>query len=210
MINYQRKNPGFSLVEVLVATSILLLIIVGPMTMIVRMNNSDRLSSEYSVATSMAQEGVEIATAARDYRYLVYFNQLIYGGGVPTYQPWQNLLVDSGFSACMTTSGCRMEMGNDATTGNIIVAACNDADPDSCRLYKRTSMGSERSYFTHTTLGSDQRTPFVRKIYFHRTPATGKVQSIRVESVVTWRTGSLISGQSVKATSYLYNTYDTN
>jgi len=65
MIFNLNKQAGFSLVETLVSISILLLVIVGPMTITSRTAKSATFASEQVQAFFLAQEGVELAQKAR-------------------------------------------------------------------------------------------------------------------------------------------------
>ena len=47
-------------------------------------------------------------------------------------------------------------------------------------------------------------TLFSRKIYLTN---TGDLRGVRVRSVVSWRTGSLVAEQKVEVETYLYNIY---
>ena len=59
MIYLQDKQKGFSLVETLVAISILLIVIVGPMTISMSTAKSSSFASEQVQAFFLAQEGLE-------------------------------------------------------------------------------------------------------------------------------------------------------
>jgi type II secretory pathway pseudopilin PulG len=56
---------GFSLVETLVATSILLLVVVGPLAISSRTAKSSTFATEQLTAYLLAQEGLELAEKAR-------------------------------------------------------------------------------------------------------------------------------------------------
>ncbi|MCA9355357.1 prepilin-type N-terminal cleavage/methylation domain-containing protein, partial [Candidatus Kaiserbacteria bacterium] len=63
---FRSQQEGFSLVETLVAITILLIVVVGPMKIIISASNSTSFSGEQVVAFFLAQEGAEIAQKARD------------------------------------------------------------------------------------------------------------------------------------------------
>lgn len=233
--NKNKENKGFSLVEVLVATSILLITIVGPMGLVNRINNTDRFSNENATATFLAQEGVELSQAARDYRMLMFFDNVFNDGGstdpancnMAVLCPWRSFLAvnlepgrptNSPFVNCVVggpngSNGCSIDIRGTSAPGphTLTVAACG-ANGAGCEMYERNSFNNgNRTMYSHSS-GASSLSPFTRVIRFHPTYSTGanpKLISLRVESTVTWRTGSLVSSQEVKANSYLFNVYDT-
>ena len=62
---------GFTLVETLVAITIIALAIVGPLYAVQQSLNSSRIARDVLIASSLAQEGVEYVRAVRDGNYLV-------------------------------------------------------------------------------------------------------------------------------------------
>lgn len=61
---------GFTLVETLVAITVILTAIVGPLYAVQQSLNISRSAREQLIATSLAQEGVEYVRAMRDSNYL--------------------------------------------------------------------------------------------------------------------------------------------
>lgn len=190
MMLYQNKQSGFSLVETLVAISVLLIVVVGPMTISMQTAKSTSFASEQVQAFFLAQEGLEMAQKGRDDLLLQFF-----AGSIT--DPWARFTNPSGvYQHCFSGAGCGLEWG--ATDGAL-------ATPVSCStvtncLLRRDDVG--RSWFTHNSASSNQ-TLFTRRIYF-----VEDGEGVSVRSVVTWRTGSLVSEQSVVTDTYLYNIYD--
>ena len=89
MIFYQQKQSGFSLVETLVAISILLIVIVGPMTISMQSAKSSSFASEQVQAFFLAQEGLELAEKARDDLLL---RSELFDGNPPSYLSWGTFL----------------------------------------------------------------------------------------------------------------------
>ena len=201
MILYPQKNRGFSLVEVLVAITILLLVIVGPMQIIARSINSTNFATEQVNAWFLAQEGLELAQKGRDDLVLQNFKFQINPPGEDA--PMTRFL--SQYAACFNTAGC----GLNVEDGKSLPSAVNCNLIDDCRLYLTTSANNDRSSYQRFTLGNTASL-YTRVIKMERIPAFGKVREIRVNSIVTWRTGSLISSQTVEAVTYLFNVYDTD
>lgn len=197
MIFYQQQQTGFSLVETLVAISILLIVIVGPMTISMQSAKSASFASEQVQAFFLAQEGLELAEKARDDLSL---SSTLFGGSEAT--PWAKFAKPSGdYSACLSmTTGCGLSWNriNAANLDNVI----DCTTPSNCLLYR--SDAEVRSRFSHNSTGAVE-TPFTRRIYFDNS-ING---AVHVKSVVTWRTGSLVAEQKVEVDTYLYNIYDT-
>jgi prepilin-type N-terminal cleavage/methylation domain-containing protein len=204
MIQTTSTQSGFSLVEVLVSITILLLVITGPFQIISRSINSTNFATEQVNAWFLAQEGLELVQRGRDGRVLLNFRLQISPslGGIT--DPMARFLSD--YAACISTDGCGLVIGY-GTTGPVSVVSC--ADRNDCRLY--INSGTDRASYQHSSVGNTI-TPFTRVITMEVTrvggPATN-VREIKVTSTVTWRTGSLISSQEVTAETYLFNIYDT-
>ncbi|HMO77930.1 MAG TPA: type II secretion system protein [Candidatus Paceibacterota bacterium] len=203
MMFYQQKESGFSLVETLVAISILLIVIVGPMTISMQSAKSASFASEQVQAFFLAQEGLELAQKARDELLL---NSNLFGGTETS--PWGKFSTASApnpYHLCHSSFvGCGLIWNN--TTPQNLAPAVDCTIPANCRLHLRnTDQPSVRSHFSHTVTDSTP-TPFTRRIYFEST-STG--EAVKVRSVVTWRTGSIVAEQKVEVDTYLYNIYDT-
>lgn len=185
MIFYQNKQNGFSLVETLVAISILLIVIVGPMTITMSTAKSSTFASEQIQAFFLAQEGLELVQKLRDDLLLEGLNT-----GTDTWNTF------TSYTQCYSASGCGF--GWSETEGELIPpVSC--ATSSNCLIY-RSEDG--RGVFTHTAAGNIA-TPFTRRIYLEVDGA-----GVKVVSVVTWRTGSIVSEQQVEVDTYLYNIYE--
>ena len=198
MIFYQQKQSGFSLVETLVAISILLIVIVGPMTISMQSAKSSSFASEQVQAFFLAQEGLELAEKARD--------DLSLAGapfGSSEASPWGKFSTNSGpYGDCLDKNkGCGLSWDSSNAANLAPVVDCTD--PTDCRLYLKNSIQVDRSRFSYDKSNATQ-TPFTRRIYF---TADGDV--VHVRSLVTWRTGSLVAEQKVEVDTYLYNIYGT-
>ncbi len=199
---YQQSTRGFTLVEMLVAVSVLLIVIVGPMTITARIAKSATFATEQVQAFFLAQEGIELAQKGRDDLLLRNFLPPVHASYLTN--PWTLFTNTSGtYQHCYSASGCGLEW-DDATSG-VLETIANCATSGACRLNLDTT--AERSKYTHRAVGT--QTLFTRQIYFTPTPATNP-NAVRVRSVVTWRTGSIVAEQRVEVESYLYNIYATN
>jgi len=201
MIFYQQKQSGFSLVETLVAISILLIVIVGPMTISMQSAKSASFASEQVQAFFLAQEGLELAQKARDDLSLA---GTLFGG--PETEPWDKFYESTSpgiYLTCHITTGCGLSWSASPSSDLATVVNCAD-NPDSCKLHLKDSDQNERSRFSHND-DSTTPTPFTRKVYFDNST----IGTVHVRSVVTWRTGSLVAEQKVEVDTYLYNIYGT-
>ncbi|MES2748860.1 MAG: prepilin-type N-terminal cleavage/methylation domain-containing protein [Patescibacteria group bacterium] len=203
MTLHKISQSGFSLVEVLVAITILLLVIVGPMQIISRSINSTNFATEQVNAWFLAQEGLELAQKGRDDLVLGDFKDILSGG---TAEPAPFTTFESRYAFCFSSNGCGLSVGNGVSTP-ISVVSCGVLS--NCRLYTTTSSNTDRSTYQHSVSGNTI-SPFTRVIKMERTPASGNIREVKVTSTITWRTGSLIDSQSVEAVTYLFNVYDTN
>ena len=78
MIKNNSKQSGFSLIETLVSISILLIVIVGPMSISNNSAKGSSFSNEQVTAFFLAQEGAELAQKGRD--------DLVIKGFLPVYR----------------------------------------------------------------------------------------------------------------------------
>ena len=130
------SQQGFSLVETLVAITVLLVAIVGPMTIAARGLQSAFYAREQVIAFSLAQEGLELIRALRDENAL---------GG----RAWH-----SGFSVCDNPHGC----GLDARGSS----ARNCQSRSNCALnYDAGALSGARGFYTYA---AGDATPFTRVI----------------------------------------------
>ena len=195
MITYQPQR-GFSLVETLVAISILLIVIVGPMTISVTASRSTSFASEQVIAFFLAQEGAEIAQKARDDLLLDVFA----GNSSNAWAAFTDSSSSGVYDFCFNATGCGLELATDATGSIPAPVDCDSGN--NCTLYLDTSSGDVRSRYTYDASGNEA-TAYQRQIIFENVDAN----QVRVVSRVFWRSGSIRDIQSVEVETYLYNVY---
>jgi len=195
MITYQNNHSeGFSLIEMLVAVSILLLVIVGPMTITSRAAKSASFATEQVQATFLAQEGFEMVQKIRDDLLLTFLN-------TDAGTPWATFTTGAAYQSCFTVSGCGLEWNS--TGSAIITPVISCSTPANCLLHYEAT--ASRSRFKHSAINSVP-TPYTRTI---KLTVVGGGSAVQVLSTVSWRTGSLVASQKVEVENYLYNIYDT-
>jgi prepilin-type N-terminal cleavage/methylation domain-containing protein len=196
------NNRAFSLIEVLVAITILLLVAVTPMAIVTRANNSTSFANEQMIAFFLAQEGLELVEKGRNDLYLQYYqNQINGSGGVTNPMTLFSRTTSTGpFSGCYHARGCGLIF--DGT--NISNFICNTTNSN-CRIYKN---GNRYVQASSQPEGSSV-TPYTRVVKMRSVMDGSKLREVEVVSTVTWRTGSLIAGQRVELVTYLTNIYDT-
>ena len=194
---YLKKQGGFSLVEMLVSISILLLVVTGPMTVTSRTAKSATFATEQVQAFFLAQEGLEIAQKLRDDLLLINFAS----PGV-AWTAFTNTGAGGAYQLCFNPvgnpPGCPLEWAAGGNTVASPVVSCSTITD--CRLYLKNT--PDRSLYTHSITAST--TSFTRQIKFSK---TSDDKGVKVVSSVTWRTGSLVAEQRVEVETYLYNIY---
>lgn len=197
------NERGFTLVEVLVAITLLLMVIVGPMKILATANHSSSFATEQITAWFLAQEGLELAQHGRDNYLLQYFNKLNGGNGSTVADPW-NQFKTGTYASCFTATGCGLVALRNGTTE---VTDCSDSTK-TCKLYLDTKPNNSvvRSNYQHDPTGAEL-TPYTRVVTMQQ---VGSKPYIAATSTVTWRSGSLIAGQKVETATYLFNIYETD
>lgn len=185
-------QKGFTLIETLVAISILLLSILGPMTFAAQGIQNTYYAKDQIVAFYLAQEGIELIRATRD-------NNALQSG--PSNGPvggWLDNIV--GGTGCDTANGCGVEAENPDT-----FFSCGSAPYESCRLYYDesgiSSPTSQRGIYEISGVGGIATT-FVRRIQVVNVSA----QEYDVVSTVSWQTARL--SKTITVRSKIFDQYD--
>jgi prepilin-type N-terminal cleavage/methylation domain-containing protein len=193
---------GFSLIETLIAITILMLVIVAPMTITTQTAKSSSFASEQVTAFFLAQEGVELVQKARDDLQLRYFLPTNDSDYLAT--PWSTFKNNTnGPLAGCFSNPCGIEIKNHTTNSLNDIAAplsCPDPNIERCQLYRSES--NQRSRFTHVANGAEI-TPYTRTITLERIG----LDEVKVISRVAWRTGSLKEDQVVEVQGRVFNIY---
>ncbi len=179
---------GFTMVETLVAISILLVVIIGPMTIAQKGIQNAYFARDQLTAVFLAQEAIEAVRVKRDAQALYVYDQLI-DEESPSDATWDWLGV---LPVCTTEADeeCRFN----PTTG--ILERCAD---DTCKL--RVDGNGVYSYVGG--IGTNLSI-FTRKVYIENIGA----DSVRIRVVVKWNATALGGTEKeVELQTWLYNRY---
>ena len=179
----RRVNPrrGFTLVETLVAITILLVAIVGPMTIAARGLQGAFYAREPDTAFWLAQEGIELIREWRDENVLSGVNWL------------------SGTNLCGGSQGCGLDARNTPR-----VHCSNPHIESTCRLKDEGAVSGSRGFYNYA---GGTPTQFTRHIWV--TPVSGaEDQEADVKVTVTWQSGLFATPKTVTVQSRIFNQYD--
>ncbi len=184
-LNYQKQKKGFTLVETLVAITVLLLVIIGPMTVAQKGIQNAYYANEQIVGVFLAQEAIESVRALRDEEALNAYQDYIVGN--PGAETWDWIPVECLSEDCAFVP--------DSVTP---IIPCTDTDVGSCEIWKNVDTGS----YTHVS--GDADTPFTRTIRLEEFP--GGIAEVTVN--VTWN-AKIFGGtdRSVQLQTWLYDHY---
>lgn len=197
-----QSQSGYSLVEVLVSISVLLIAIVGPMTIAAQGIKSATFSLEQNTAFFLAQEGIEAMFVIRNNYGLGDVQD-----GIQSFNPdtsW-NWIADvlNGTGPCSITSNgdsCSFGIDFDDSTieNNITTSSCSAGNEANCLLY--IDEAGIRGVFTHDSTGTASQ--FTRII----TVTRADTYAVVVTSLVTWES-KVFGGatQSVTLTSFIFD-----
>jgi len=191
-------ESGFSLVETLVAITILLLVIVGPMSISSSVSRSTSYSSDQVIASFLAQEGAELVQKARDDLQLQY-----YTGEVST--PWDDFVStdsSSRYSDCFESDGCGLYLINSSDQ----LADTIDCAGSRCRLFFRGQSNTDS--YTHRQGSGSTVTPYTRVIKLSHPSSGSEDREVEVISRVSWQPENQRRVQTVEVKTYLFNVYE--
>ena len=174
------------MVEVLIAISVLLIAIVGPLTIASKGLQNASFAKEQNTAFFLAQEGLEAVVRMRNDQGLRHFRN----NSVDPWA-WVDRFANRG---CTNGDPCRV---NIAPGGNIDIRSCDGNNACDIKLYSGTDPG-----YRHGSGGA--ATKYRREIYIH-----DNGRRVRVLSVVTWDDSGPLD-ERVELEMYLYNIHDRN
>lgn len=179
-------TKGYSLVEVMVAITILMLSIVGPMVIAAKSYQSAQYARQQTTAFFLAQEGITAANTLRN------------NGGVDAYtdasvDPW-DWSSDAALDPCFEADGCNIDFRDATLLDNIV--DCTTAD--ACTLLFDAE--ASRAAFQHV---SGTPSPYTRVITFELVSA----EEVLVTSRVSWNAQLLGGSQEIVLSTSLFNLF---
>lgn len=203
-------QSGYSLVEALVAISVLLIAIVGPMTIAAQGIKSSQFALEQNTAFFLAQEGIEAIFAIRNDYAVADVDDGFEAANDNSWE-WIDDVIKQPSGPCppgqlSNPGGCKfgVDFSSPDVASNLTSNQCGDAEtlPADCRLYL-----NELNPPTVYRLSGAPASPYYRVITLTETSGN----SIEVKSTVTWEShvfGGAV--QTVQLTTYLFDSnYET-
>lgn len=179
MISTPRQRRGFTLIEALVAISIITIAAAGPLYGAAQALKVAQNSRNQLTAAHLAQEGLEYIRKIRDNNFLA-----VYATANSIYA-WSNF--KTAVAACLVSAGgCQIDP---------VVSSLGSCPAGVCqKLYKKSLSGA--TYYSLDTSGTI--TPFTRKIEITYV----STDYVKVVSTVTWEFHGL---NTIKVVDYLTN-----
>ncbi len=172
---YRKKNEGFTLVEAMIAVTILVLSIAGPLFTANRALVAAEIARDELTASYLAQEGVEYVRAMRDDTYLSAYQA---GGSGASAAAWTDFLTGSsaGSVTPCRTAVCTLDPARSMGAGSGF--ALEPCPGGTCSpLYLVNNIYTEQG-----GLSGAEVTPFTRTIQVSDISAN----EVRVVSQVSW------------------------
>lgn len=205
-MKFHTNKNGYSLVEVLVAITILMLAIVGPLTIAARGLQSSQFAKDQTTAFLLAQEGIEAFVAIRNQEII----SGVKNGDLSIVWDWVDkpsldpcFINDSVTFISDGDVGCNVDF-HDATLsdGNSIADCSNLSD---CLLdYDETPNIRAPFHLNDGTTDNDSK--YTRVITLENVDD----KELKITSTVSWA-ASVYGGttEDVELTSYIYKLYET-
>ena len=167
-ISQQKQQKGFTIIETLVAVTILMISITGPLVIASKGLTGAILAHDQATAAYLGQDAVEYVKNERD------FNEIQLASGSSGTSSWLQ-----GFSTCSSASKCSVDTinGNPFVYANNGITGCSGA---TCVLY----LGAN-GYAPGSTNGT--ATKFSRDFYLKNTSANETTLVVEV----TWLNGTV-------------------
>ncbi len=194
------QTAGFTMVETLVAISILLVVIIGPMTIAQKGIQNAYFSRDQLTAVFLAQEAIEAIREKRDERGLYVYDKLAQEDDTSD-ETWDWISDQTSIdSICFAPEGDEDRVGKecifDPSTGNF--ESCTSSENNDCSRLRVRDNG------TYTYEGGIGTNPslFTRKVYI---TDNGSSASVRV--VVAWNATALGREKTVELQTWVYDRY---
>lgn len=194
--NNKNKESGFTLIETLVAITILVIAIIGPMEIASKSLFSAFYARDEITAYYLAQEGIEYVRNARDTLFLTDFNNKNLEGD--WLRGLDNCIADEN-----STTGCYLDTTIPFSPDDFLASACPVESDGGCPFLK---FDEDTGVYDYSS-GVDSK--FKRNIVLVYKPhgeAPLDKEEVIVISNVTWSTGSFFkTNRSFVLSERLYN-----
>jgi|SRR3989338_9213161 len=169
------RRGGFTLVETLVAVTILTIAVVAPLYVASRAIVSSQIARDQLIASYLAQEGIEYVRTMRDHEFLVAYRA---GGATISDDAWDAFVGGSSIgsiASCITTT-CTLDPSRNMGTGSgLALASCSG---NTCgQLYLSNGV-----YTQQPDIAGSLVTPFVRTVQ----ATLASTNDMRIVSIVRW------------------------
>lgn len=183
-MNYPLKfKKGFTLVETMVAISILMLGILGPLSIASSGLRNSLFAKDQVTAYYLAQEGIEYVRYVRDDNYLLERSNWL-----------------SGLNDCIGAFGCAIDTGEWFGSNTSVTYQCLSTD---CTNHDDLYKDSSTEYYTHQASGNTA-SPFSRIVIVEEILDE---KEAKITSTVTWQSG--VGQKSITLTESVFNIYKT-
>ena len=178
------KQKAFTLIEVLVAITVLMFAIVGPLTLAFRSINYTKVARDQVVANYLAQDALEFMIAKKVYNARAGADWLEGMGGI---------------TGCdESTESCQLETNTTLGDSSSDLSACNKDTVDGCRLY----YDEAEAVYTYDSSGN-VATDFKRWVTVEKIANNIDEDEARISVTIKWNTG--IIPKLFKMETYIYN-----
>lgn len=195
--NTYKKQSGFSLIETLIAVSILMIAIAGPFALVQAGLFSSIHQRDQVTATYLAQEAIEYIKNVRDGNSYSQYS----GGNV---SDWLTGPDGSSMKDTCADNGCYVDLQGNLDGGFIKKV---DDGGDKKITQTNSSDGVFRYYGYESSNGNTIKdTGYTRVVKI--TPVVGTLDEVTVTVIVGWKEGAIKRSHTVSENIYNYAQYD--
>ncbi len=191
------REKGFTLVETLVAISILVIALTGPLAIVAQSLKSSYFSRDEITAAYLAQEPIEYIRNLRDQNGLRYTNASQWMNGISTDEFGNNIINNPG------SNTIRVNLVWDTNHYKFVLCSA----PLTCTVKYDSTAGdvgnNNKVIYGSITGNTLQDSIFTRDIYLNKSPSdpqtelTSPDRELVVTVVVSWHTGSIAHNVTV-------------